>query len=55
MIDAHSSLLTAIKGLKTGTTGELTAINPALERNLLQLLNHWRANQLPIVHVVHHS
>ncbi|MBT4239312.1 cysteine hydrolase [Oceanospirillaceae bacterium] len=29
--------------------------NPALEHNLLQLLNHWRANQLPIVHVVHHS
>ena len=29
--------------------------NPALEHNLLQLLNHWRAHQLPIVHVVHHS
>ena len=29
--------------------------NPALERNLLKLLNHWRTHQLPIAHVVHHS
>jgi nicotinamidase-related amidase len=29
--------------------------NTELEQNLLQLLQLWRSNNLPIVHVVHHS